>query len=313
MPRKSPFLSVVVRTQFKRLDLLEEAFLCLQGQTNQDFEVILVVHGEVSESRIQKFISSLNKNFRDKFTLQKTSGGTRAKPLNVGISLARGEYVSFFDDDDLLDSEWVNAFYEAAQRFPGTLLRARCATLPAAIVGLQDSKEDHATQLEQPRDEYSHSFSFVDHILVSHTPFMSLSFPIDLFKIHGLHADEELQVCEDWDLLLQSANIVPVSDIDQVTAYYRRWKGLRTSYELHQKEVWDEAEERVIQKFVDKGVVFRGKDISRLQALLAGEREAFTLRQKAIERDLIIQSISWKITKPLRAIRRKISRNAGRG
>lgn len=313
MPKSTPFLSVVLRTQFNRLDLLEEAFLSLQGQTNQDFEIILVVHGKVSASRIENFCSSLDENFRDKLTIQKTNGGTRAKPLNVGISLARGAYVSFFDDDDLLDSEWVNAFYQSALRFPGTILRARCATLRSAIIGSQGANGDHATQLEKPRDEYAHSFSLVDHILVSHTPFMSLSFPIELFKNHGLRADEELEVCEDWDLLLQSANIVPVSDIDQVTAYYRRWQGLRTSYELHQKKVWEQSEERVIKKFVEKGLVIRGNEISRLQQLLAGEREALTLRQKANERDYMVQSISWKITKPFRALRSKIAFFAGRG
>ena len=38
----APFLSVVMRTQGKRTNALKEALLCLNAQTDQDFEVIVM-------------------------------------------------------------------------------------------------------------------------------------------------------------------------------------------------------------------------------------------------------------------------------
>ena len=49
----APFLSVVMRTQGKRIEMLREAVLCLWAQTCQDFEVLIMGHNLDGEARIE--------------------------------------------------------------------------------------------------------------------------------------------------------------------------------------------------------------------------------------------------------------------
>src|SRR5699024_9550868 len=131
-------------------------------------------------------------------------GGGRARPLNVGIELARGHYISVFDDDDLVLANWVEGFLAASVSAEGKLLRSLVAT--QTVVPEQWSQDAHGFRsMSWPKAEYARSFDLYDHLIVNHSPFMSWAFPSHLFSMLGVRFDEQLAVCEDWDVILQGS------------------------------------------------------------------------------------------------------------
>lgn len=305
---KQPFLSVVIRTQGKRIECLKDALLSLNAQSDQDFEVILVQHGPKVSKAVQDVIELQPESLKNKIRVIAVSGGKRAVPLNAGVEASQGEYLAFYDDDDLLFANWVEEFKKQLKATPGHVLRSQVATLQvqAATWSLTD---DHGLRTSGwPHAEYAKSFSRVDHLLVNHSPFMGLAFPRTLFTEHGLTFDESLTVCEDWDFLLRASSIYPVADVNYLTALYRRWEGQETSYTVHDVEEWRASEEKVISKLSTSSVTLRGDDVSRIRQLLAEEQELHASRHIVETYRLMLNSLSWRITQPLRAIRSRIGK-----
>lgn len=309
MPETSTnfLLSVVLRTQLQRKDCLREAFTCLANQTDPHFELIVVLHSEFGFEELRSLVESMPQSLQVKTKVVQVVGGNRGVPLNAGIRASTGTHIAFYDDDDLLTSDWVKEFHVASDTAPNQVLRSQVATLWCERV-IDEHGKEQVLQISEPVSDYAPTFSHLDHLLVSHTPFMGLCYPMNLFRERGLSADEELFVCEDWDLLLQASNLTEITNIPAVTAFYRRWKGQESSYSLHSLEEWSLSETRVIEKLSAGTLHISGQEIYRIRDLLILEQESHALRQSVEEKKLMEQSISWRITAPLRWVRGLISK-----
>ena len=91
-----PTLSVVIPTH-NRSWLIKETIAYVLDQTFDNFEVIVIDNGSVDDTKY--VVESINDS-RIKYIFQNDSGSP-AKPRNTGISLAKGKYISFLDDDDI--------------------------------------------------------------------------------------------------------------------------------------------------------------------------------------------------------------------
>jgi hypothetical protein len=80
----------------------------------EDYEVIYVNDGSTdgSADRIKK----LRQRYRNIRTINQVNSGWPGKPRNVGISMARGEYIQFVDQDDELAPEALERLYELGSR-----------------------------------------------------------------------------------------------------------------------------------------------------------------------------------------------------
>ena len=263
------FLTVLVRTQGKREEALKDALLCLSSQTDPDFHVVILAHDAVVEnlSMLQKLVNRLEASFRDRITIISVMGGTRATPLNVGIEHIRGEYVSVFDDDDLLFANWVEVFKAGASESPGTVQRALTAVQHVRPETWPQGSSGYRA-VTWPEMPYPESFEILDHIEVNKSPFMSVAFPAVIFKKLGLRFDEELTVCEDWDVILQSAFICGVNSLKELTSIYRMWDGVETSYTKHSEESWRASEARVKDRVDGAVQLIPGNTINGIRELL---------------------------------------------
>lgn len=295
-----PFLSVVIRTQGTRLELLGDVLVCLAGQTCQDFDVVIVQHSTENDVAVRGLIASQPLFLRKRISLHTAVGGKRAVPLNVGVASAKGAYITFFDDDDLVSAGWVESFQTGATVAPGAVQRSQVATLRSRPTTWPGIPQEGFVSIGIPVAEYARSFSQIDHLLVSHTPFMSLAFPRALFSPKGLVFDETLWVCEDWDILLQASSMAPVNDVDELTGFYRRWTGLRNSYSDHEALQWRESEAKVIGRIRSQPFTLRGDSVDRIRGLLELETELHSARQLLAEQGLVLGSMSWRVTAPLR-------------
>lgn len=293
-PGGGPFLTVLLRTQGKRLELLKDALLCLSAQTDEDFEVIVLDHDaeKVDAEELSSVVDSQPQRFRERVRILEVSGGTRATPLNRGLDAARGRYVAVFDDDDLMFANWVEEFHHAAAIAPGRLLRAIVANQQLVPEKWPQGEEGFRT-LSWPKAEYAKKFKQLDHLEVNHSPFMTWAFPRILFTRYGLRFDEKLLVCEDWDMILRGSLILGVTDVSSLTSIYRRWLGGESSYTIHSSEVWRSSEARVIGKL--------DRDVIMLPAGAVSEiRQMIRLDDLEEHYDRLLSSTSWRLTAPLR-------------
>lgn len=235
---EKPFLSIVSRTQGKRKEELTEMLLCLTGQTNTNFELLILGHnlGEKEQSDVEQIIDDLPEWIRKKTRLIRVDRGTRTTPLNVGFSNATGEYIVILDDDDLVFDNWVEEFYLAAQKKPGTVLHAYVISQ-----GWESSLEPTEKSLRStssPSSMYCKNFDYLDQMCDNHCPVIGVAFPAYSFQKLGIKFDEILTTTEDWDFLMRTVLICGVTDIEKPTSIYRRWKNAENSESLHDLEEW---------------------------------------------------------------------------
>lgn len=253
------FLTVLLRTQGKRLETLKDSLLCLSAQTDRDFEVVVLEHNATPADGegVKQILSRLEPEFASRVRLIEVNDGSRAKPLNLGVAAAEGRYLVAYDDDDLVFANWVEEFRRSAELSHGRLLRSLVAVQEVRSEGWPLGSAGFRTS-SWPAAEYSPKFSQTDHLKVNHSPFMSIAFPRSLFALYGLRFDEELAVCEDWDLILQGSLLCGVHDVPALTAIYRRWGQGVSSYTTHSSKDWRTSEQRVIDR-VNSSVVLLGQ------------------------------------------------------
>ena len=241
-----PFLTVLVRTQGLRIEPHKDALLCLSAQTSQDFEVILLVHSQDDEAiaGVNAVVDRLEPSFLARLTVDVVQGGSRAVPLNDGLARASGRFVTIFDDDDLLMGHWVEAFVRGSKDSSGRMLRAASANQWVEPEMWLNGAAGART-ISWPTVDFPTAFVHVDHVLLNRSPFMTWAFPRELFATFGVRFDEELAVCEDWDVILRGAALCGVTDVPELTSIYRRWSLGDSSYNVHQRSEWLESEHRV--------------------------------------------------------------------
>ena len=99
-----PLVSVIVAT-YRRDNYLQRAMESLAEQTISDFEIVLVDDND--ESSWNDKVKCIADEFRKKYPhislncLQNHPNLGSAKSRNAGVRVARGEYITFLDDDDI--------------------------------------------------------------------------------------------------------------------------------------------------------------------------------------------------------------------
>jgi SAM-dependent methyltransferase len=247
---EQPFLSVVTRTQGRRLHSLEDMMISLAGQSLQDFELILVFHNvdDLAAREVFSLINKFPEEFRNRVKTINCSYGGRAAPLNVGVKSIQGEYVAFLDDDDTVFGHWVEMFAKKALETPGRLLRSICVEQNIKEMRLPDSSQLTCIACGPINARYDNNYSLVRHLIQNRTPFMSMAFPACLFQDLKLRFDEELSTAEDWDFQMRVADFCGVAQIDAITAIYRRWQNSMSSKTAETSAQWEEDYKRILKK-----------------------------------------------------------------
>ena len=320
------FLSVLIRTQGTRLDTLRESLLCLLGQTSQDFEVIVLPHkvDYPTQVAVERVVDDLPYDLRRRARVLPVHDGGRSRPLNVGVSAARGRYVAILDDDDTVLGHWVETFLALARKTPGRALRTVAVQQDiagATADGISSYRVTNAT-----RKIYPSEFDLIAHFTENFSPPMTWALPRSAFVDFGLQFDEALNVLEDWAAIMQVVLLCGVATSAEITAVYRWWVNAETSHTLHGRDEWKVTEDSIVRMLDSQPHVFPPGTIAafrRLTALAEGGRvaresqtspaeigaystEAAELRAALRNAELCVEelraSASWRITRPLRAV-----------
>ena len=124
-----PKVSIVVPT-YNRIDFLKECLQSIDDQTFRDFELIVV--DDASSDETEAFLHS--RPLTQYIRLQQNQGVSKAR--NVGVRLARGQYICFLDSDDLwlkdklkIQAQWKEKTYD----WEYSQIEARVELLESAI------------------------------------------------------------------------------------------------------------------------------------------------------------------------------------
>ncbi len=266
-----PFLSVLVRTQGKRWETLQETLLCLAAQTCDDFEVVVLVHDPEPgvAGGIEALVTELHPSFSRRVRVLEVQGGGRCRPLNVGVREARGHYLATLDDDDLVFAHWVETMRTAAEQAPGHAVRVAVAAQQIEATPGAWAGEDGYEVISRPRVDYPLTFDHVEHLRDNFTPNNGYAVPRWVVTDLGQGWDESLPVLEDWDHLLRSAAVCGVASVPTVAAMIRVWANAENSKTVHRPGVWDETRGRIVAQLDAAPLLLDRGYVSRLRALLA--------------------------------------------
>jgi glycosyltransferase involved in cell wall biosynthesis len=216
-----------------RLGGLDEALTCLAGQSDQRFEVVLVVHAanaeEIKTARasVTTMVGRYGPMFAEQIRIIDAVGGDRARPLNVGLDNVRGDLVTFLDDDDYVTVDFVATLNDALLAAPGRVIRTVAAerfnSHFDADVSFADAPTTVSVQAEPFRYGFNPQFDFMRHYWQNETPIHAFAVPMRAVDTFGWRFDETLPVVEDWQFLMTATALLGVHDTEIATSIYNRW------------------------------------------------------------------------------------------
>lgn len=196
-----PLVSVIIPT-YNRATQLRECLANLTQQTYKNFEVCVVNDGGESVAELAEEFGALQLQL-----FEFASNNGQVKCRNKALELARGEFIAFCDDDDLL---LPNHIHDLAKNLPHYDL---------AYSDVEILAEDNENNL---KERLLFSFSY-DARLFVRTNFIIASSAIYKRSLHNLlgNFDEEARDYWDWDWFLRVSRVGKIVHVPEVTVTYR--------------------------------------------------------------------------------------------
>lgn len=213
-PAAQPLVTIIVRTHAGRDALLREAVMSCRQQTWRQLEILIAEDGDSAHSFAD--IAALDARIRY-LTYPKRG---RSATGNAGLAAARGAYLMFLDDDDLLFADHVETLMAAiGDRSGHCLAYGDALEVPLARRGNRPLSECPAytlTPIRMPRAE--HAAAHIAH----RNPFsiQSVLFSRSLYDALG-GFDETLEWLEDWELWRRYFPVSQVCAVAKTTSLYR--------------------------------------------------------------------------------------------
>ena len=305
-PAPGVFLTVVTRSIGGRTETLRDALMSLAGQSDQDFELLLMAHNplDTTLTAIKALVAEFPAGFAARIKLVPCLRPGRSAPLNDALVHARGRFIAVLDDDDFVFAHWVEEFRRMADANPGRLIRAVCAKQDFEISTRDDV--GIARALSWFKMEWPAHYEAVDHFFGNFTPFMSMAFPRDVFFARNLRWDETLTTLEDWHLATHAAMNCGVASTPAVTSVYRWWTNGGSSQFAHDPAEWTSNRQAVLAQLNAQPIVLPPGAVARICALFEAENLSKILAARVAPKRKHI----W--TRVLKSLERNARRAFGR-
>ncbi|MFV2044459.1 MAG: glycosyltransferase [Anaerolineales bacterium] len=204
-----PVASVVVRTK-DRPQLLKQALASLANQTANAFEVVVVNDGGVDVSSV---VSAFSPHLTLNYVEHDRPKG-RAPALNTGLASARGRWITYLDDDDIVYPTHLEHLMGALTKDDG--YKVAYSDVNKALCW-SDLRSDQVLERAYfSRKAYDPKALLVENWI----PIMSLMHSADCVQDVG-GFDDSLQIFEDWDFLIRLSRAYEFRHMPRITCEYR--------------------------------------------------------------------------------------------
>lgn len=127
-------LSIIVPV-YNAEKYLEKCLDSLVSQTIDDYELILINDGSTDNS--QQIINDYVNQYPELIRTKTVENGGQGRARNIGIDMARGDYLGFVDSDDWVDTSMYQRLYTAAAESGAEL------TICDMVLVYPDGREEH--------------------------------------------------------------------------------------------------------------------------------------------------------------------------
>ncbi len=208
-----PLVSVIIPV-YNRATYIQQAVRSVLDQTHGHVQVIVVDDGSTCDvlSPLEEFGSRVE-------CYRKVNGG-QASARNYGMTAARGEFVLFVDDDDLIEPNALE-----------TLLRALRTGNTSWAAGRFSFIDGAGDVLPREHHCYFESGDIYDRMIFNNLvgPPCTVLARVDAVKrVGGFDEARDLQLCEDYDLWLAMSREFPIAAVQERVARYRVYPGQGT-------------------------------------------------------------------------------------
>ena len=209
--RAEPLVSILIRT-CGRPAWLREALASCANQTYRNLEVVVVEGGgESGRAVIEEFAGRLDLRY-----IATGRATTRSENGNLALDQARGEWLNFLDDDDVLFADHVEVLVDAA---------LRAGTAGAYALAWETRTRCHdfeRARYEEVAYDRRHAEPFDRMALWTHNylPIQSVLFHRRLYERHG-GFDVAMDQLEDWNLWTRYTLEDDFTMVAKTTSKYR--------------------------------------------------------------------------------------------
>jgi glycosyltransferase involved in cell wall biosynthesis/tetratricopeptide (TPR) repeat protein len=203
----SPLVSVLVPTFKPLLSDFSSAIRSVIDQTYQNWELIIVDDAS-NDPQLAALIAKFCQEDGRVKAITRADNGNISEATNTAIAAARGEWVAFFDHDDLLVDVAIEVMVAHALKSGATVLYS------------DEDKIDQAGYFSDPalKPDWNHRFvlgcNYVCHLLFVRKELLSQVGPLRT-KYNG---------AQDHDLVLRISEHVPASMIHHVPELLYHWR-----------------------------------------------------------------------------------------
>lgn len=206
-----PLVSILIRTH-KRAGFLRQALTSVLHQTYRPLEVVVVEDGS-QEGR------AVCEEFRDRldisyFRLDPAQG--RSVAGNLALAKARGEWMCFLDDDDLLFADHVEVLLQTAAEHRVLGAYGLAWRTHTKVIDEQNAVVQELQHEVFPDEAFSRMTLWHHNFM----PIQSVLFHRTLYERHGGFA-EDMDQLEDWNLWTRYTIDTDFVQLRKVTSKYR--------------------------------------------------------------------------------------------
>ena len=215
MTGSGPLVSVIIRTQAGREQLLAEALESVGAQDYRPIEVVVVEDGSTVAGETVARVAEAH-GLRHRYQSLPKSGRCRAG--NEALRLATGELFNFLDDDDQLYPQHLRLLVASLQEESRAVAAyARAVMIPTSVTSV-----DPLVYEEGPAWNFrAQPFSRWELWFQNQFPIQACVFRRELYEEHG-GFDPDIPLLEDWELwaryLSDGRSVVFV---DEATSMFR--------------------------------------------------------------------------------------------
>ncbi|HEV3241029.1 MAG TPA: glycosyltransferase family 2 protein [Casimicrobiaceae bacterium] len=207
----APLVSILIRT-VDRSAWLEQALATVANQTWRNIEVVVIEDGPPRSGAVVE-------SFRDRLNVRYRATGAsvgRARAGNLALAEARGEWLNFLDDDDVLFADHVEVLFDAAQRHGTKGAYGLAWETPTRIIDRAMAKYEELTYLTRHRHPFDRLTLWHHNIF----PIQAVLFHRSLYERYGGFA-EDMEQLEDWNLWTRYTLEDDFVLVEKTTSKYR--------------------------------------------------------------------------------------------
>jgi glycosyltransferase involved in cell wall biosynthesis len=298
---ENPLVSIIVRTK-DRPTLLEMALRTVAFQTYRPIEVVLINDGgcDLDVAKLKEILKDVSLNY---IRLEKNTG--RACAGNIGLENVSGKYIGFLDDDDEFYPEHVSVLVSL-------LKQVNYKVVYADSLMAYKEYNPKTSELIGIRKEmvFSQDFNYDYLIFENYIPFMCLLFEREVL-INSGGFDCDLDIYEDWDLLIRIGEEHAFYHVKQTTADYNQWNtDLQIAQSNKNHDFMEQSYLKVLSKHIRKVSARRILNYSSHLADKNKEPYLKSIETLLAEKETALKSIynsrGWKVLLVCYRIRDKL-------